>query len=110
MKVYSVSVNSQYKNNYSQSSKFNNIRINTNINEHANVNFKSNPISKIKNYFKYKQVQNHVDYISKEISKMKEKNQSILFRNLSMENLEGLQYGIKDFRTINFCHYFSFFT
>ena len=101
MKISNITSDLQYNNKYLKKNNSQRFSPMTNLNNSEGVSFTSNPLSKIKSYLKYKQVQNRVNYIAKEINKMEDNNQHILFRNLSMEDLEGLQYGIKAFKDMS---------
>ena len=71
-----------------------------NLNKHrsnSDVSFCANPIQSVKEYFNYLKVQRFTNGL---INYIRQQNnpENLFFRNISMEKLEGLQYGIKVFK------------
>ena len=69
-------------------------KVNLNL---KNPNFKGNPISEIKGIYQYLKAQQYAIWLNKYM-KAQPNYEQFPFRNISMEPLEGLQYGIKVFK------------
>ena len=62
--------------------------------------FTGNPLKPLSDYVKFLKVKSYVSAVTKELDRLPE-NQMPIFRNLSMEYMEGLQYGIKVFKGLS---------
>ena len=74
--------------------------LNLNLNKHrsnSDVSFGANPIQSVKEYLKYLKVQKYTNGLVNYI-RQQNNHENLFFRNISMEQLEGLQYGIKVFK------------
>ena len=93
--VRNISYNPIYSNhNVSKVENFYIDKDNLNL---KNQNFKGNPISEIKGIYQYLKAQRYAIWLNKYM-KTQPNYEQFPFRNLSMEPLEGLQYGIKVFK------------
>lgn len=66
----------------------------------ASPAFTGNPLKPLNDYVKFLKVKSYVSAVTKELDRLPE-NQMPIFRNLSMEYMEGLQYGIKVFKGLS---------
>lgn len=95
-------------NNYSYNLNMNTLQNNPKIRfvyeddrfEKETTSFKGNPITTLKDYMRYKRVQKIVAASAKEVYSRPNGNE-FQFRNLSMEVIEGLQYGIDIFKGLS---------
>ena len=62
--------------------------------------FRGNPIAEVKGFFRYIKAQRYAIWLNSYL-KHQPKYEEFPFRNLSMEPLEGLQYGIKVFKGLS---------
>ncbi len=69
-------------------------------NQTETTSFKANPITAFKDYMRYKRVQQIVAASAKEVYS-RPNGSDFQFRNLSMEAIEGLQYGIDVFKGLS---------
>lgn len=93
--VQNINYNPIYFNNNVQKVKNSYIdKFDFNLN---NPCFKGNPISEIKGFYQYLKAQRYAIWLN-QYMKTQPHYEQFPFRNLSMEPLEGLQYGIKVFK------------
>ena len=93
--IDNISYNPIYSNNnFSSVEKLYIDKVNLNL---KNPNFKGNPISEIKGICRYLKAQSYAIWLNKYM-KAQPNYEQFPFRNISMEPLEGLQYGIKVFK------------
>lgn len=70
------------------------------IKQKSDISFSGNPIKSVMDFFRYIKVQKYVNGLNLYIEKQ-QNYESLPFRNLSMEALEGLQYGIEVFKGLS---------
>lgn len=93
--VQSINYNPVYlNNNFLRVENTYNDKIDLNL---KNPNFTGNPFSEIKGIYKYFKAKNYAIWLNQYL-KSQPDYEKFPFRNLSMEPLEGLQYGIKVFK------------
>ena len=63
----------------------------------SNISFSGNPIQSLLDFWKYLKVQRFANSLNQYLQ-TQPNHENLPFRNISMENLEGLQYGIKVFK------------
>lgn len=98
MKVYNIQNTyfyTSYKQNYTNKSS-NRFLGNNSVPSKETPNF-TGAFSKINEFVRYKRAQHYVAWLNRYL-KTRKNYEQFPFRNLSMENMEGLQYGIKAFK------------
>lgn len=70
------------------------------INLSSSPSFKSNPIRTIKDFTRYLKVQKFILELTNYL-KTQPNSEQLAFRNISLENIEGLQFGIKVFKGLS---------
>lgn len=105
MKVLASNSQYNYSNIYVQKYQHQNFSYAGNVfernlnNQNKSVSFKGQVLQQVKDYTRYLSVKNYVKKIAKNILNSPQKNMPL--RDLSMEAMEGLQYGIKVFKGLS---------